>query len=604
MERKIKILGIAPYDSLKATMEKVAALRSNIELTCFVGNLEDGASIVEKYANNNFDVIISRGGTAELIQERTTLPVINIPISVYDTLRAIKLSENYTNKHAIIGFPSITKNAHFLCDMFQYEIDIYTLHDYSQVHTTLAKLRDKGYQMILCDMITNSLAKQYNLSSILITSGNESIEMAFDQAVESYHVHSNIIEKADFLSNILNKINATILVFNDNCELLYQNNHSITNLNSNFEGYSVIKNKLEQYVDSILVEGTKHFYLELDQYLFEITGTSYDQYGKKYVLYFIETKKNLVSLSNSGIHYLSKENIRDNSYDYFNNLINSNCSLSLFLNQHKNSKSPIVLQGEVGIEKSQFALLMYSHSELQNNPFIDIDCACLTSDSWELLMNNQLSPFNSKNTTINIRNIDHLSTENFSKLVNVIMFWHLDENNRIIFNFSSNENNEVSEYCRHIIDKFSCLTLSIPPLRQQINDIPNLSSLFLNNLNIKLGKEILGFEPGAFSLLTKYQWPGNHKQFHRVLNELATITTSTYIKTEDVKRILEKEESKGLKTPNLGLSLDLSKTLEEINQDIIQQVLSEENGNQSNAAKRLGISRSTLWRMMQKLNSQ
>lgn len=602
MERKIKILGIAPYESLKAMMEKVASQRSNIELTCYVGNLEDGASIVEKFAHYNYDVIISRGGTAELIQERTTLPVINIPTSVYDTLRAIKLSENYTNKHAIIGFPSITKNAHFLCDMFQYEIDIYTLHDYSEVHTKLAKLRDKGYQMILCDMITNFLAKQYNLSSILITSGIESIEMAFDQAVESYHIHSNIIEKADFLASILNKIKSTILVFSDNHELLYQNNHSNTNINS-AEGYSILTSKLEKYVDSILIEGTKHFYLEVDQYLLEITGTSYEQYGKKYILYLIETKKNLISLTNSGIHYLSKDNIRDNSYDYFYNLTSSNSSLNSFIEQHKNSKSPVVLKGEYGIEKSQFALLLYSHSELQNNPFIDIDCACLTDSSWELLRNNQLSPFNNKDITINIRNVDTLSIENFSNLVNLIMFWRLDENNRILFNFNCNENNEVSEYCNQIIDQFSCLTLVIPPLRYQINNIPNLSSLFINNLNIKLGKEILGFEQGALPLLTEYHWPGNHKQFQRVLNELATITTSTYIKTEDVKNILQKEESKGLKTNHLSTSLDLTKTLENINLDILQQVLSEENGNQSNTAKRLGISRSTLWRMIQKLNS-
>ena len=604
MERKIKILGIAPYESLKVTMEKIAAQRSNIELTCFVGNLEDGALIVEKFAHYNFDVIISRGGTAELIQERSTLPVINIPTSVYDTLRAIKLSENYTNKHAIIGFPSITKNVHLLCDMFQYQIDIYTLHDYSQVHTILAKLRDKGYQMILCDMISNSLAKQYNLSSILITSGIESIEMAFDQAVESYHIHSNIIEKAEFLSGILNKINSTILVFNDQRELLYQNNHTGTNLNSNLEGYSVLISKLEQCVDSILIEGTKHFYLELDQYLLEITGTSYHQYDKKYFLYLIETKQNLISLSNSGIHYLSKENIRDNSYDYFYNLTSSNSSLSSFIEQHNNSKSPIILQGEGGIDKSQFALLMYSHSELQNTPFIDIDCACLTNSSWDLLKNNQLSPFNSKNITINIRNVDTLSIENFSNLVNLIMFWRLDENNRILFNFNCNENNEVSEYCSQIIDKFSCLTLIIPPLRHQTNNIPNLCSLLINNLNIKLGKEILGFEQGALPLLTSYQWPGNHEQFHRVLNELTTITTSTYIKTEDVKRIFHKEDSKDLKSTTPSTSLDLSKTLEEINLEILQQVLIDENGNQSNTAKRLGISRSTLWRMMQKLNAQ
>lgn len=597
MDRKIRILGIAPYESLKTNMEKIAEHRDNIELTCFVGNLDEGDLIAQKYTDTDFDVIISRGGTAELIQQHTTLPVINIPLSVYDTLRAIKLSEHYTNKHAIVGFPSITQNAHFLCEMFQYDIDIYTLHDHSDVHKTLAILKSKGYQMILCDMITDSLAKQYDLSSILITSGVESIELAYDQAIEAYHIHQNLTQKVDLLSGILNKLPSSVYVYNDSHNLIYRNIPSAGNLGT----LTDLSDKLANYIDTILLEGNKNFTIELDQHLLDITGTSYKQYHQNYILFFIQAKKNVISLTDNGIHYLTKENA-DRSYDYFYSITSSNTSLRTIWDTYKKASDPIVIISEEGIDQLQFAL-MYLQGEFQNSSFLDIDCAELNEQGWTFLKDKLHSPLNTQNKTIFFRNIDTLSTESFTSLKNIIKFWKLCEYNQLLFAFNCTQNSEVSEYCNQIADGFTCLTLNIPSLREQIRDIPNLSSLYISHLNMQLGKEISGFEPGALDILTSYQWPGNYNQFRRVLTELASITTSLYIKTEDVKKILQKEHRQEVKNPHFASSFDLSRTLEEINLDILQQVLYEEGGNQSSTAKRLGISRSTLWRMLQKLDT-
>ena len=123
--RKLKILGIAPYDGMKVLMEKVAEQRNDIILDAFVGDLYDGVEIVKNRSHYNYDAIISRGGTAELIEKVVDIPTIEVEFSVYDILRAIKLAENYSDRHAIVGFPAITRSAHLLCDLLQYKIDIY-----------------------------------------------------------------------------------------------------------------------------------------------------------------------------------------------------------------------------------------------------------------------------------------------------------------------------------------------------------------------------------------------------------------------------------------------------------------------------------------------
>ena len=112
----VRILAIAPYEAMKEALQQTAEAFPSIELDAYTGDLEEGVEIVRHIGTENYDAILSRGGTAELIRPVTDLPVVEIPVSVYDVLRTIKLSENYTDRFAVVGFPAVTKNAHILCN--------------------------------------------------------------------------------------------------------------------------------------------------------------------------------------------------------------------------------------------------------------------------------------------------------------------------------------------------------------------------------------------------------------------------------------------------------------------------------------------------------
>lgn len=222
MNKKIRILAIAPYSGMQTLITQIASQYPTIEMTVFVGDLEEGASIASCYDHTDYDIIISRGGTAELIRKASQLPVIEIPISVYDILRSIKLSENFTEKYALIGFPSITQNAQFICDILQYNIDIYTIHSEKEGAHTLSQLSNNGYKMILCDMITNSLAQEYGLTSILITSGSESIQEAINRAIQTAEDYEKLNRKLQLEHAILSTAPFHILVYNEHNEILYE----------------------------------------------------------------------------------------------------------------------------------------------------------------------------------------------------------------------------------------------------------------------------------------------------------------------------------------------------------------------------------------------
>lgn len=113
----------------------------------------------------------------------------------------------------------------------------------------------------------------------------------------------------------------------------------------------------------------------------------------------------------------------------------------------------------------------------------------------------------------------------------------------------------------------------------------------------------MGADPEALSLLQRYNWPHNYTQFRRVIEELAVTGTSQIITAENVRQVLLKERHVGAFSSheeNAATPLDLNRTLTEISQDIAIRVVDETEGNHTAAAKRLGISRTTLWRLLQK----
>ena len=128
MKKTYKILGIAPYQNLRTAILTAAENYENIELTVYTGNLEDGVQLAMQHMDEGFDLILSRGGTAEMIQKVSTIPVIEIPVSINDILRAILLLENLTEPYAVVGYPNITQPAHVLCEMMNYHMNIITIH--------------------------------------------------------------------------------------------------------------------------------------------------------------------------------------------------------------------------------------------------------------------------------------------------------------------------------------------------------------------------------------------------------------------------------------------------------------------------------------------
>ncbi len=216
-----RILGIAPYDGMRASLEKVAMNYPNVQFDAFTGDMEDGAEIVKRYGTEDYDAIISRGGTAQLIQTLTEIPVLSIRLSVYDVLRVIKMVENYSSLYAVVGFPSITEPADILCDLLGYELDIITVHSAGEAETALGRLRQGGYKMVVSDVVTHTLALQNGMTAFLITSGMESLHTAFDEAIRISGYLQELRREVHFLRRIARERESNTVIMDAKGELCY-----------------------------------------------------------------------------------------------------------------------------------------------------------------------------------------------------------------------------------------------------------------------------------------------------------------------------------------------------------------------------------------------
>ena len=91
-----RILAIAPYEGMNTAMQHAIEAYPEADFDIYTADLEAALDILNELNLQLYDCIISRGGTAELLRKKTALPVVEIPISIYDILRTIKLAENYS----------------------------------------------------------------------------------------------------------------------------------------------------------------------------------------------------------------------------------------------------------------------------------------------------------------------------------------------------------------------------------------------------------------------------------------------------------------------------------------------------------------------------
>lgn len=595
MSRRLRILGVAPYEGMKNLMSGIAAEYPQIELTLFVGDLEKGVEIAKSNFYDNYDLVISRGGTAKMIQQQISLPVISIEVSMYDILCAIKLANGPAGKIAIVSFSNITSSARMLCELLAYDVDIFTIESPDMAEPTLLRLKDKSYQAILCDMISNTTAKRLGINSFLITSGIDSIRRAFDHALLLCHSQQRLYDENQFFREVIRGQIGHTVIFTDGGELFYS-----TLEQPDPEVFALLR----QEIDDSQAEPNRRVTRNLNGMQYAIRVQRITSGSLTYIAFFFNARKCLLAPNQMGIRFFTRREAEEAFFNSIFSFAGTIGDLEEDITRINNSTAPVMVVGEDGTGKEPIISVIYMRSALKSNPLVSINCSLLNSKSWAFLIEHHNSPLADEGNTLYFSNIDTLSTERRRQLLAVLTEMDVCRRNRVLFSCVCQPDEAITATGAAFLDRLCCLSLYLPPLRSRPDRIPALVNLSLSHMNANLARQIIGAEPKAIELLKEFPWPHNYTQFRRIIRDLAVTADTATISEENVRQLLRKEKHVGVfstREENSASPLDLSQTLEQINKDIALRVLDETGGNQSAAAKRLGVSRTTLWRMIREV---
>ncbi|MFK5947450.1 MAG: sigma 54-interacting transcriptional regulator, partial [Methylococcales bacterium] len=156
---------------------------------------------------------------------------------------------------------------------------------------------------------------------------------------------------------------------------------------------------------------------------------------------------------------------------------------------------------------------------------------------------------------------------------------------------------EKKEFREDLYYRINEIPIVIPPLREREGDILLLARSFFDQMNKEQGKKLKGFTKDALTALDAHKWPGNVRELKNRIKRAIIMADGKQITAAD----LELKPSDGVGDTN---SFDLREVREAAERKVITKALNHTNGKVSPAAELLGVSRPTLYDLMQKLNIQ
>jgi DNA-binding NtrC family response regulator len=137
-----------------------------------------------------------------------------------------------------------------------------------------------------------------------------------------------------------------------------------------------------------------------------------------------------------------------------------------------------------------------------------------------------------------------------------------------------------------LLFRLNTIEIQLPPLRERRDDVAPLATHFLRRHSARYGKKLDGFDAAAMRMLLDHSWPGNIRELDHAIERAVLLAGGGSIRPADL----------ALKSSGAGPSRIEDLTLEEVEKTLIQKALARFEGNVSQAAKALGLSRSALYR--------
>ncbi len=333
------------------------------------------------------------------------------------------------------------------------------------------------------------------------------------------------------------------------------------------------------------------------------------------------------------------------------------------------SNIPILIEGESGVGKEVLARAIQQASERSNKPFVAVNCGAIPENLIEsILFGHEKGAFTGAGEkhigkfqeadggTLFLDEIGELRLDMQVKLLRAIQEGEVDPvgakrpvkiNIRLISATNRNLTQLAQDgrFREDLYYRLNVFPVQVPPLRERMDDVPDLIQFFIERFAAEENKKVIGIEPAALTMLQSYAWPGNIRQLENTVFRAVVLSDGAQLSIADFPQIaslmgveikarapeiaqpmqmavghdvsyapstggggtgFEPPSSGTVRLPN-GLEIKAMdgaghlRRLEEIENDLIRFAIDLYDGHMTEVARRLGIGRSTLYRKLREM---
>jgi DNA-binding NtrC family response regulator len=306
-------------------------------------------------------------------------------------------------------------------------------------------------------------------------------------------------------------------------------------------------------------------------------------------------------------------------YEYDNIIGRSEAMQEIFatIERVAPTRATVLLAGESGVGKDLIARAIHFHSPRRDRPLVKINCSALPENLMESelfgyekgaftgAVGSKPGKFEQADTgtvfldeigdvpaAIQVKLLRILQEREFERLGSNVTR-HIDVRVIAATNQDLRAALEQGTFREDLYYRLNVVPMNIPPLRERKQDIPFLANHFLRKLAPDSGHAVEGISDAAMEKLVGYHWPGNVRELENVIERALILCRGSQLERDDIKLEMT-PPSRPAGDSNQHHFLPEGLTLDQYEQELIREALRRADGNKSQAARLLGLTRNAL----------
>ena len=300
------------------------------------------------------------------------------------------------------------------------------------------------------------------------------------------------------------------------------------------------------------------------------------------------------------------------------------CHLKEQISQAARSTSTVLIEGETGSGKELIAHSIHALSPRRDGNFVRVNCSAIPAELMEseffsyaagafsgAARSGKVGLFVLANGgSLFLDEVNLLPQTMQPKFLRVLQEREVDPvggtrtipvDVRVIAaaNIPLEQSVQAGQFRSDLYYRLNVIRIVAPPLRQRMEDMPLLVDYLIKRLNAQLGMMIQRVSDEVMDMFMAYDWPGNIRELQNAIESAMNMTHAYTLVKEDFEPfILRSRTKKRMRTVQNSQELLLKSSKSHLERELVQEALSTANGNRSQAARLLGISRTLLYKKL------